>query len=222
MNTDQKTSPNYFSVALQSAFAAALFLGFPAGLLLWLVLAREASQLTLLDPFVNILQANGINKIVVLLICSLGWSYLLGRISGYRAWWRIGLATLLGILAAWYSPLSNLDGWFSDDLPIRTLYALTMCGVVFSVTLFVGFAYGIILRNIKAALVMGLSTSIASVLAFLFSIFIFAQFGIYVGSDVPLAMSKVTTVSLMFSAIVGGAVLGTMFAWFVEKEISQL
>ena len=209
----------YLRVALQSALAAALFLGLPAGLLLWLVLFREASQSTIADPFVDILQANGVNKIFVLMVWSFGWSYLLARISGYRAWWRVGLATALGIIAGWFSPLSNLDGWFADGLPIHTLYAWTMSGVVASVTLCVGLAYGIILRSVKAALTISLTTSLVSVLALLLTIFIFDQFGIRVGGEVPFAMSKVTAVSLMLSAMAGGAVLGVGFCWFAQKTL---
>lgn len=209
----------YLRVALQSALAAGLFLGFPAGLLLWLVLFREASQSTVPDPFVNILQANGVNKIIVLTVCSFGWSYVLGRISGYRAWWRIGFATAFGIIVAWFSPLSNLDGWLADGTPIHTLYAWTMSGLVGSVTICVGFAYGVLLRNAKAALTMVLATSFVSVLALLLTIFIFDQFGIRVGGEVPFAMSKITTVSLMISALAGGAVLGVDFSWFVQKTL---
>ncbi len=206
--------PSVRRVAFQSALAAVLFLGFPAGLLLWLILFREASQTATVDPLVNILQANGLNKIILLAFCSIGWSYLLGRISGYRAWWKIGLATALGILAGWFSPLSNLDGWFADGLPIPTLYALTMCGLVASVTLCVGLAYGLLLRNARAALTMAFTTSFASVLALVLTIFLFDQFGIRVGGDIPLAMSKVTTVSLLISAMAGGAALGVGFSWF--------
>lgn len=209
---------NYLRIAVQSALAAALFLGFPSGLLLWLILFREASQSAAIDPFVNILQAHGLNKIIVLMICSLGWSFLLGRISNYRAWWKIGLATALGIILAWFSPLSNLDGLFGNGLPIPALYAFTISGLVFSVTLFVGLAYGLILRNLKAALTMGLTTSITSVLALLLSIFIFDQFGIYVGGTVPLAMSKVTTVSLLMAALTSGATLGVMFSHYGAEE----
>lgn len=207
---------SYSRIALQSALAAALFLGFPAGLLLWLILFREASQTAAVDPFVSLLQANGLNKIILLAICSLGWSFSLGRISGYRAWWKIGLATVLGILAGWFSALSNLDGWFGD-MPIHCLYALTMSGLVAGVTLCVGLAYGLLLRNMRAALTISLTTSFVSVLALLLTIFIFDQFGIRVGGEVPFAMSKVTTVSLMMSAIAGGAMLGVGFSWFVES-----
>ena len=209
---------NYPRVALQSALAAALFLGFPAGLLLWLILFREATQTESLDPFVKFLQDNGLNKIIVLTLCSFGWSFSLGRISGYRVWWKIGLATALGIVLAWFSPLSNVDSWFADRMPTRLLYPATMCGIVFSVTFYVGLAYGILLRNLKAALMIAFTTSLISTLALLLTIIIFDQFGIYVGSAVPFAMSKVTTVSLMTSALAGGAVLGVGFCWFVVKR----
>ena len=212
---------NYFRIAWQSALAAALFLGFPAGLVLWLILFQEINHSASVEPLVKVLQAHGLIKIIVLMVCSVGWSFLLGRISGYRAWWKIGLATVLGILAGWFSPLSNLDGWFGDELPIHTLYALSMCGIVSSVTICVGLAYGLILRNAKAALTMALTTSIASVLALLLAIFLFDQFGIRVGGTVPFAMSKVTTLSLLMAAMVGGEVLGVGFSWFAESGSSK-
>lgn len=213
-----KNPPKLFLIALQSAFAAGLFLGLPAGLLLWLILLQQTGLSGDVDVFVSVLQAHGWNKIIVLAICSIGWSYLLGRISGYRLWWKIGLATVLGIIAGWFSPLSNLDGaGFADGMPIHALYALAMSGIVASVTLCVGLAYGLLLRNVKAALTMALTTSLISVLSLLLTVIFFDQFGIRVGGAVPFAMSKVTTVSLLISALGGGAVLGAGFSWFVKK-----
>jgi len=208
----------HFRIALQSAFAAALGLGLPAGLLLWLILFQQLNSSALIDRSVTLLQANGWNKIVVLAVFSLIWSFLLGRISGYRPWWKIGLATILGILAGWFSPLSNMDGWFGDKLPIHTLYAIAMCGIVTSVTLCVGLAYGLLLRNFKAALTLAITTSLASALTMLLAIIVFDQFGIRVGGTVPFAMSKVTSMSLLLSAITGGMVLGVGFSRFVTNE----
>ena len=99
-NSDPVQPPKYLRVALQSALAAAFFLGFPAGLVLWLVLFRESTQIAVVDPLASLLQANGLNKIILLALSSLGWSFVLERISGYRAWWKIGLATALGIVVA--------------------------------------------------------------------------------------------------------------------------
>jgi len=215
-------SKNYLRIALQSALAAALCLGLPAGLLLWLILFQQMNHSVYVEKIVNLLQANGLNKIIVLAAYSLIWSFLLGRISGYRPWWEIGFGTGLGIIVGWFSPLSNLDGWLpGNQLPIHTLYAIAMCGIVAGVTVCVGLAYGFILRRIKAAITLALSTGLVSVLTLLLTIVVFDQFGIRVGGIVPLAMSKVTSVSLLMSAITGGSVLGVGFSWFAERDKTQ-
>src|ERR1044072_9075303 len=152
---DQKR-PNYFRIAWQCALAAAFCLGLPAGLLLWLILFQQIIHFPVIDRTVTLLQANGLISIFVLAVCSLMWSFLLAKISGYHSWGKIGLATVLGILVAWFSPLSNLDGVFADRFPIPTLYTAAMCGLVGGVTTCVGLAYGIILRSIKAALVIAI------------------------------------------------------------------
>lgn len=204
-------------IPLKSALAAGLCLGIPAGLVFWLNLIQDAYPALPLQQPVEIIRSNGYNNIIVLTLCSIGWSYFLSRISGYRPWWRIGLATAIGILAGWFSPLSNLDGWLVDDFPPHAMYTVTMGGIVFSVTLGVGLVYGLLLRSIKAALTLALATSLVSVLALLLTIVIFDRVGVRVGGTVPLAMSRVTTTGLLFSALSGGAILGTGFRWFVEK-----
>jgi len=221
MSTVEVQKPlNYFRVAWQSALAAGLCLGLPAGLLLWLILFQEINHSAVIEQSVTLLQANGVNKIIVLAVCSLMWSFLLGRISGYRPWWKTGFATVLGIIIGWFSPLSNLDGWFGDRLPVHTLYAISMCGLVWIVTVCVGLAYGLILRNGKAALRMAFTTSLVSVLTLVLTIILFDQFGIRVGTG-NFAMSKVTVASLLASAITGGMVLGVEFSRFVREKKYQ-
>lgn len=211
---DAQKTPNYVRVALQSAVAAALCLGMPAGLLLWLILLQQFIHAEMIDRTVTFLQGHGLISILILVVCSLLWSFLLARISRYPLWWHIGIATMLGITAGWFSPLSNLDGVFADRFPLPTLYAVAMCGLVWVVTALVGLAYGFVLRNIKAALVMGFTTSLVATLAMLLTILLFDQFGIYVGGTVPLAMSKVTVTGLLTSALMGGMVLGVGFTKF--------
>ncbi len=212
---------NYFRVAWQSALAAMLCIGLPAGLLLWLILLQQFIHSTIVDRSVTFLQAHGLVSIFVLAACSLLWSYLLARISSYHPWWKIGFATALGIIAGWFSPLSNLDGVFADQLPIPTLYAVAMCGIVASATICVGLAYGMLLRNLKAALAMAFLTSLASVLTILLTIILFDQFGVRVGGTVHLAMSKVTAIGLLTSAIMGGMVLGVEFTKFCTQSPSH-
>src|SRR6266540_6708672 len=154
MTTDAAQKPlNYFRIAWQSALAAALCLGLPAGLSLWLILFQQIHHSALVELLIDMVQANGLYRIYILVISSMMWSYLLGRISGYHRWWWIAAASALGILAAWFSPLANIDGIlynYRPNLPIHLNYAAAMVGLIGGVTLFVGLAYGLILRNIKA------------------------------------------------------------------------
>jgi hypothetical protein len=214
----QKTF-NYFRIAWQSALAAALCLGLPAGLLLWLILFQQIHHSTEVESLIDILQANGLYSIYIVVISSMMWSYLLGRISGYHRWWWIMVASALGILTAWFSPLANIDGIlyeYRPTLPIHINYAAAMVGLIGGVTLFVGLAYGLILRNIKAALIMAFTTSLVSVLTLLLTIALFDQFGIRVGTG-NFAMSKVTVAGLLTSAITGGIALGIGFSRFVRE-----
>jgi hypothetical protein len=224
MSTLQRPKPfNYVRVAWQSALAAALCLGLPAGLLLWLILLQQINHSNVVKALVDFLHANGLYSIFIVVVSSVVWSYLLGRISGYRLWWRIAVGSALGILAAWFSPLANVDGIlykYQPTLPIHLNYAASMVGLIGSVTLFVGLAYGLILQSIKAALAIGLTTSLISVLVLLLTIFVFDRMGIRVGTG-NLAMVRVTTVDLITSALAGGMVMGIGFTRFVEEQRVQ-
>ncbi len=212
-NSEVQKPLNYSRVAWQSALAAALCLGLPAGLSLGLILLQQTYKSNVVEAMIGIFQAHGLYRIYLVALGSMLWSYLLGRISGYRAWWRIAVASALAILAAWFSPLANVDGILFDhfpSLPIHLNYAGAMVGLIGAVTLFVGLAYGLILRSIKAALVIGFSTSLISILTLLLTIIVFDQFGIRVGTG-NFAMSKVTVASMLTSAITGGMVLGIGF-----------
>ena len=214
---------NYLRVAWQSALAAGLCLGLPAGLLFWLILLRESNHSIFVTRVVNFLQDYGLSNIILLILCSLLWSFLLSRISRYHAWWKIGIATALGIITAWFSPLSNLDGILYEvrpDLPAYLNYTAFMIGLIGGVTFFVGLAYGLILRSVKAALVIGLTTSFVSLLALLPTIFVFDLFGVRVGTG-NLAMIKVTALTLLTSAMLGGMALGVGFTRFVGRELAS-
>jgi hypothetical protein len=221
MSTLQQPKPlNYFRIAWQSALAAGFCLGLPAGLSLWLILIQQIRPFALIQPILHFLQAHGLYSIYILVLSSILWSYLLGRISGYHAWRWIAVASALGILAAWFSPLSNIDGIlynYNPTLPIHLNYAASMIGLIGSVTLFVGLAYGLILRSLKAALTIGLTTSLISVLVLLMTIFVFDRLGIRVGTG-NLAMVRVTAVDLITSALAGGMVLGVEFSRFVSQK----
>jgi hypothetical protein len=192
--TPTPNPPNYFRIAWQSALAAGLCLGLPAGLSLWLVLFQQINHSALIASLAHFLQTHGLYRIYILVFSSILWSYLLGRISRYSQWWLIAFASAFGIFAAWFSPLANIDGILYDyrpNLPIHLNYAAAMVGIIGSVTLFVGLAYGLVLRNSRAAFTMGLTTSL---------------------------VSKVTVTSLLTSALTGGMVLGLGFSWIAGEE----
>jgi hypothetical protein len=76
--------PDYLRVAWQSALAAALCLGLPAGLVLWLILLQRIYHFAVIESLVDFLHTNGLYSIYIVVVSSILWSYLLGRISGYR------------------------------------------------------------------------------------------------------------------------------------------
>ena len=103
---------SYLLAALQSALAAGFCLGLPAGLLFWLLiyyqLAPSAPVYTVLrlvqDGFPQTAEIASIVGVVV-------WGILLGKISGYRQWWWLAAATMVGI----YMDERLLhDGWLDQ------------------------------------------------------------------------------------------------------------
>jgi len=214
---------NYFRIAWQSALAAALALGLPAGLSLWLILLQQIYKFRIIELLNNLFQAHGLYRIYLVAISSLLWSYWLGRISGYRPWWQLGLMSAVAILAAWFSPLANVDGILyalRPTLPVHLNYAASMAGLIGAVTGLVGLGYGLLLRNIKASLTMAITTSLVSILTLLLTILVFDQVGIRVGTG-NFAMSKVTVAGLLTASMTGGIVLGVEFSRFVREQTLQ-
>src|SRR5262249_151413 len=160
---------------------------------LWLIIIQRINHSAVFQLPINFLNAHGLYSIYIVVASSVLWSYLLSRISGYRPWWWLAIASGIGILAAWFSPLSNIDGIlynYCPELSIYLNYAASMGGLIGSVTLFVGIGYGLVLRSIKAALIIGLTTSIVSVVVLLVTIFVFDYLGLRVGTG-NLAMVRV-------------------------------
>ena len=209
---------DYFRIAWQSALAASLCLGLPAGLLFWLLILQHLKPSGPVKILVTVLQDNGILEIIGVLIGAFAWGIILSRISGYRIWWWLVAASMLGVYLGrrlfWI-----IYGWHNIDfsgLPVHVVLAIHLSGLVLSVTFCTGLAHGLILRNWKAALTLASTTCLVSVSAGLVTFFILDQLGIRVGMG-NAAMPKVTAICTMVSAIAGGMVLGVGFSWFVEK-----
>jgi hypothetical protein len=223
MSTPVAQKPlDYFRIAWQSALAASVCLGLPAGLLFWLIILQHLKPFQPVERFVTVLQNGGLSEIIGVLIGAFAWGIILSRISGYRTWWWLVAASMLGvylgrrlfwIIYAWL----NID--FSG-LPVYVVLGIHISGLLLSVTFCTGLTHGLILRNWKATLTLASATSLVSVLAAFVAIVVLDQFGIRAGTG-NAAMPKVTAVSLMTSAITGGMVLGVGFSWFSEWEKQQ-
>lgn len=219
MSTLQEPRPlNYVRVAWQSALAASLCLGLPAGLLFWLILLQRLKPTHLIERLVTFLQNNGILEIVGMLVGAFGWGILLSKISEYRPWWRLVVASMLGIYLGrrlfWI-----IYYWFNYDfsnMPIHVGFAIHLSGLVLSIAFCTGLAHGLILPNWKAALALALSTSLVSVLATIVTFIILDGLGIRVGTG-NAAMPKVTAICTMIAGVSGGATLGIMFSRFVGE-----
>jgi hypothetical protein len=209
---EMQPSQNTLRIAWQSALAAGLCLGLPAGLLFWLIMLQRLTPSLAVTKLITVLQDNGILEMIGVLIGAFAWGILLSRISSYRAWWQLAAASIFGVYFGrrffWV-----IYAWINFDftgLSNPMVLAIHLSGLVLSVTFCTGLAHGLILRNWKAALTLALSTSLVSVLAAVVTFIILDQFGIRVGTG-NAAMPKVTAICTMLSAIMGGMVLGVGF-----------
>ncbi len=244
--SSESQTPNYVRVAWQSALASALCLGLPIAVMFWVLilsrlapsrsitdilvllqntwypLAQENGPPTPMHNFLMTLQMHVTPPVLVLSLGVLGWGFLLSKISRYRAWWRIAIATLAGILVG-ELPIDWLDlriqqpfwGW-----PVHMRFALFLGASVFCVALTTGLALGLLLRNAKASLILAAASSVVSVLAVIAVDLILDRLGIRVGHG-NLAMPKITAVGTMAAAIAGGTILGVLFTHYHYKQRSD-
>ena len=212
----------YFRIAWQSALAASICLGLPAGLIFWLFILQHIKPSPPVEKILTVLQDNPTAEIAGVLIGAFAWGILLSRISGYRPWWLLVAASMLSVYIGRRLFLI-IYAWINYDftgLPIHVVLAIHLTGLVLSVTLCTGLTHGLILRNWKATLVLALTVSFVSVLAAVMTFIILDQFGMRVGMG-NAAMPKVTAICTMVSAITGGVVLGMGFSRFVEGQKRQ-
>jgi hypothetical protein len=239
---------HYSRVAWQSALAAGLCLGLPIALMFWvLIVSRLApsgslnSFLSLLQntwyPFANehqpsspvhdflmVLQIYVRPDNIILVLGLLGWAWLLSRISGYRQWGWILTAGLAGVFIG-QAPIDWLDGWIQQSpplygWPVHIRFAVFLSLSVLCVAMATGLAFGLVLRNGKASLILAAASGLASVIAVIVADLILEIVGLRVGHG-NLAMPKLTAVGTMAAAIAAGTVLGVLFTWYHRKGRSE-
>ena len=208
-------------IAVQSALATALCLGLSTGLFFWLVTLQRVAPSTQIHRLVDVFSTYLVPPDKLEMVGAFGWGLLLSKISGYRKWWWLSGATILGVRVGTFTLYNGvLTEWFLEhiaaDVSMHVRFMIILAIAVLCVTVCTGLLLGFVLLNWKASLILAASTGSVSVLAVLITVLILGELGIRVGSG-NAAMPKVTALATMAAALAGGAVLGVMFRRYVRK-----
>ena len=227
-SSDRPITPNRshqrdLKIAVQSALAAGLCLGLPAGLFFWLIIVQRLEPSTQITILVNFLRDYLVPPVILEMLGASGWGLLLSKISGYRQWWWLSIATMAGV---WLGDFALYHGWVEQwveghappDLSLHVRFGLILAITVLSVTVSTSLLLGLALMNWKASLMLATSTGLASVLTAVVTLIILDRLGIRVDSG-NAAMPKAAAVSTMAAALAGGAILGVRFSRYI-REVS--
>src|SRR5687768_4357854 len=83
--------------AVQSALAATLCLGLSSGLFFWLITVQRLAPSRQLDRLVTFFSNYAVPPVILEMIGAFAWGLLLSKISGYRKWWWLSIATMMGV-----------------------------------------------------------------------------------------------------------------------------
>ena len=216
---------NDLKIAVQSALAAGLCLGLPAGLFFWVIIVQRWTQSAPIDGLLHFLQDYTVPPVILEMLGAFGWGLLLSKISGYRQWWWLSTATMAGVrvgdFALYHGWLEQwVQGHAPPDISLHVRFGLILGITVLCVTVSTSLLLGLALMNWKASLMLAANTGLVSVLAALLTLIILDRLGIRVGSG-NAAMPKVAAVSTMAAALAGGAILGVGFCRYV-REVSPI
>ena len=223
--TPNHSYPRDLKIAVQSALAAGLCLGLPAGLFFWLLVVQRLAPSTPIGSLLNFLRENAVPPVILEMLGAFGWGLLLSKISRYREWWWLSIATMVGVhvgdFALYHGWLDQwVQGYAPPDLSLHVRFGLILGITVLCVTVSTSLLLGLVLMNWKASLVLATSTGLASVLTAVVTLIILDRLGIRVGSG-NVAMPKATALSTMAAALAGGAILGVRFSRYV-REVSPI
>jgi hypothetical protein len=218
-------SRNSLNIAIRSALASALCLGLPAGSIFWLLIVQRWLPLHLIDVLINFFQYYSAPLVILEMLGAFGWGLYLGKISGYRQWWWLSMATMAGVLAGFLTLYNGflqqlIQAHVSPSSSSPLSFGLILCINILCVTITTGLLLGLTLLNWKASLILAASTGITSVVAAIVVYIVLGRLGIRVGSG-NASMPKVTAASTMVAALAGGAVLGVIFTRYVRLKASK-
>jgi hypothetical protein len=223
--TPNHSYPRDLKIAVQSALAAGLCLGLPAGLFFWVIIVQRWTPFAPMDGLLHFLQDYTVPPVILEMLGAFGWGLLLSKISGYRQWWWLSTATMAGVrvgdFALYHGWLEQwVQGHAPPDISLHVRFGLILGITVLCVTVSTSLLLGLTLMNWKACLMLAANTGIVSVLAALLTLIILDRLGIRVGSG-NAAMPKAAAMSTMAAALAGGAILGVGFTRYV-REISPI
>lgn len=240
---------SYLRVAWQSALATGLCLGLPIVLMFWMVVLASVAPSPFMNNVLSLLQntwypfanenqpSTPIHDFLMALqlyvvtpgsiSLSLGiliWTFLFSKISGYRPWWHIFAAAMIGVFVG-KAPIDWLDTWIQRMHPpfgwtTHIVFAVFLSLSVLCVAVATGIALGLVLRNWKASLTLATASGLASIVAVIAADQILWILHVRVGGG-HLAMPKLTAVGTMAAAIAGGTVLGVLFTYYYHKQRSE-
>jgi hypothetical protein len=206
-------------IACQSGVSAGLCLGFPAGIIFWLILINNATSSDITTKLMTLFVDHVEPSEIFMLLGTVSWGILLGRIVNYRHPFSLALAITAGVFIG-QLPMQNgkLDMLLQRfEFPVHIHFGLVLCGTVMSVMICTGLLLGLVLRKWKASLLLAGSSGLTAVLATLIVFTFMDRYGVRVGSG-NFAMPRVTAVGIMTAAIFGGATLGVVFGKYVSRE----
>ena len=95
--TPNHSYPSNLKIAVQSALAAGLCLGLPAGLIFWVIIMQRWTPAAPIDGLLHFLQDDTVPPVILVMLGAFGWGLCLSKISGYRQWWWLSIATMAGV-----------------------------------------------------------------------------------------------------------------------------
>ena len=206
-------------IACQCGLSAGLCLGFPAGIIFWLILINNSISSVFITGLMNLFVDNIEPSWLMLLFGTVTWGIVFARIVDYHRWYLLALAITAGVFIG---QLPMLNGKLDVMLqrfafPVHIRFGFVLGIAVFSVMVCTGLALGLVLRNWRASFALAGNSGFVSALGTIAVFLLMDHAGIRVGSG-NYAMLKVAAVGIITAAMLGGATLGIVFERYMRQE----
>jgi hypothetical protein len=177
-------------IAVQSALATALCFGLSTGSFFWLITLQRVAPSTQIDWLVTFFSNYLVPPDRLEMVAAFVWGLLLSKISGYRKWWWVAGATVLGVRLGTFTLYHGLlSEWFLEHIApgasMHVRFGIILVIAILCVTVSTGLLLGFVLGNWKASLSLAGSTGSVSVLAALMTVFVRRKQGSEWAAETP-------------------------------------